>query len=288
MRGLSQDKKNVYVFLGVLVLVLIFFVFNNQFFMSSFIKCNNYEPRDFGELVRSFENMGGKVSSTDSFSILVGANDFKRFNTYYASSTLGEFFVIPISGGKCNEFLEEVNLYPFYQGNLELGRKAEVCETGYVIFNNVCYYNSCWSAAEGFEVFETLKECNQKTGGSTSFFGVRERRQVLSTSAGLMFCNYENNLAFLVPSDVSLSNYVENYVVCMDGSTGPVDDGGREEKDVVEKVIYVDVDKEEEYEEVRMSGREIFKSVFILLVIAVALFLAYDNLVGGKKRGGKK
>ena len=278
-----KNKKKDWFVLGLVVVGLFFlFMISPLFLGSTFLKCNNYEPRNFQEYVRSLENMGGRVISTDAFSIQIGSS-LEKYNTYYSSSVMGELFVIPMEGGlKCDAFLERVNTYPFYQGNTLLSRQSVVCETGYAVFNNICLYNSCWSAAENLTIYNTLKSCNEAVGNTTSFFSVKERRQVLETSAGYMFCNYENNMALIATTPNALSNYVNQYVVCMDGPSGPpAEDEPRQEDSVV--TVYVNVEKEvESVAPVKFLVKEFFEKALILLLVILAGFLTYRKF--GRRR----
>ena len=288
-----EVSSNSVLVIGLLVIILVVFFLESDFEFSGslLVSCQNFEPRTFDQYASTFQSMGGSMTRVDSFIIPIGA-DLEKYDMYKSRSYLGVIHLIPMEIRGCNDFLVRVYENPYHADNtLNLGRENVLCVTGYAIINNMCVYNYCWSAQENITVYDTLKECNDAVGHTTTNFLNLERRQILNTPAGYMFCNYENNMVLIAPSVNELSRYVSKFEVCNHPKKEPVIDP---DNDVVEPSL-PDLDQPSPSipggeGSVEPSGfvagfnAKVFNTVLLVLLVGLIGLLIYRRQVHKKWR----
>lgn len=280
----SKDKNKEYTLLTLLAVAVLFLAAQQGFFGSMYIVCDNFEPRSFSEFTTTINGMGGSINMIDPFIIPVTSSsgtELETYNMYKTESNMGRVNVIPMENMACSDFLERVYENPFYEENLDMSRRSEItCIEGYTVINGMCQFNTCWSAEENLEVYGSLASCNEAAGYTTTNFMNLERRQILNTGGGYMFCNYEGNLALVTDSVETLSAYVERFEVCSHTETRK-DKSETEENDFVEVPV-----PEQETSPPIESGEEQegFNTTYLLILIAVFLVSVYVYM---KKREGE-
>lgn len=275
MKKIKESRIENYVLLVVLFLFVIFLLSKQGFFGSLFISCVNNEPKNLDEFINAVSKKGGVVSSTSSF-IIQTSTELESYEAYISESSMGSLLVIPISGS-CDSFLNKVNQNPFHESNLDLGRRSTVaCVQGYAVVNNACRYNVCWPGNEDIVVYDSLAKCNAAIKSfSTNFMNV-DRRKVLHTDIGYMFCNKNNNLAIVASDFDSFSSYLEEFETC-----GPVEP--RQEEDPVEPPAQVVINQTSPVEEIEEEKSNLFNTVLIVLLLLSVGFLFYRKVMREKK-----
>jgi hypothetical protein len=280
-----KNNKDVrienYALIALLVLVVLVLGMRQGFIGSVYVQCTNFEPKSFDEFASAISSLNGAVINVDPFIIQV-EGVLETYPLFKAQSSLGNLYVVPVEGMTCNKFLERVNKNPFYEGNLDISRRSNVaCATGYAVINNVCQYNVCWPASD-VTVYDSLSKCNDATGYTTTNFMSMERRQVLNTEAGYMFCNYENNLAIIAPSVAEFASYVSKYEVCTPGE--PRQEPSQDEADeVVVAPVPVQETGGDAVKDPDNKGK-VYNAVLVALIIVLSGFLIYKKLIRGKRR----
>lgn len=272
------------VLIGLLLAIVLFIGSNHVFIGSVYVQCNNFEPKNFNEFATAITSLNGAVSNIDPF-IIQAEGVVENYELYKSQSSLGNLYVVPMNDMTCSAFLERVNNHPFHQGNLDISRGSDVaCVTGYAIINNVCQFNVCWPSGD-VDVYETLTSCNDATGYTTTNFMSVERRQILNTGAGYMFCNHENNLAIIAPSVNEFTSYVSKYEVCTPSE--PRQEPTTNDENESDNPVVIDSPTiqtgEGELVKDKDNKSNVYNAVLFFSIVLLGGFLVYKKLLRGRK-----